>query len=384
MQEGDQVIVCTPEPAWVHQAEDPRLYGNLAFFERTVLCPRKVKLALTLTGDLHHYARYSDSTGERHKITAGGGGAYLYGTHLLPERVELPRAEAGEPGSGRTPETKTYQRERVYPSLPDSRRLRWGAWRLPFRNPSFALFMGVVYTLFAWFLQATSRSLPGAADSGVLGHLHHLSLGAGLGELARVVIHSPFLVAFALLIVGALVGFATPDPGVARWRKYAVGVAHGVLHLLVLGSLTVGLAHLAQHALPLQLGAGFWQSLGFTLLFTLGMVALGGVLAGLLMGLSLLPGTNVNEAFSSQHIEDYKNFVRLHIDEAGVLRVYAVGVERAKRWRFRRPTSRAQPYFEPADGQPPRVRLVDGPITIPAPRRVLSHAISIAEQDRIA
>ena len=42
-----------------------------------------------LTGDDHHYARYQSDDGLKHKLTAGGGGAFLSATHHLRDPVKL-------------------------------------------------------------------------------------------------------------------------------------------------------------------------------------------------------------------------------------------------------------------------------------------------------
>ena len=70
----------------------------LNFFEERMVRDTGAKLALTVTGDRHHYARYepegegSDAAPTR--LTAGGGGAYLSGTHTLPEQLKLGRCRA--------------------------------------------------------------------------------------------------------------------------------------------------------------------------------------------------------------------------------------------------------------------------------------------------
>merc|ERR1712110_430800 len=54
---------------------------------------------------------------------------------------------------------------------------------------------------------------------------------------------------------------------------------------------------------------------------------------GYLTLMSLL-GRHLDEAFSSLRIEDYKNFLRLHIDKTGTLTMYAVGIDKVpKDWK---------------------------------------------------
>lgn len=371
MQEGDRVVLCTAQPAWLDVANSPRAYENLAFFERSVLCPRKVQLMLTLTGDLHHYARYTDSTGERHKITAGGGGAYLYGTHLLPQSLELPKADAEEAGEGKTPRTKSFQRKQVYPEPGVSRALRWGALSLGARNPRFVIFLGVLYTLYTWFLQEASREHLSGGD--LLRWLSTQSIGdAGtvlLGTM-QITLRAPLMLALAGLFVWALYAFCTPDRGRPRWFKW-LGVVHGMAHLVLILMLTWLFAAVNLNVL------GVATPELHAVVFLAEMMGIGGTLGALLFGLALLPGVNFNEAYSSQHIEHFKNFVRLHVDRSGALTIYPVGIDRVQRWRLD-PTARpGEPCFRPRGGKPPRVRLIEEPITIPGPppARVLAHAV---------
>lgn len=72
------------------------------------------------------------------------------------------------------------------------------------------------------------------------------------------------------------------------------------------------------------------------------MILIGGYIVGsFIMGLYLLISMNFfgrhsNEAFSSLAIQDWKNFLRLHIDPNGNLTIYPIGLKRApRRWKPR-------------------------------------------------
>ena len=62
-------------------------------------------------------------------------------------------------------------------------------------------------------------------------------------------------------------------------------------------------------------------------------------MGGLVIGIYLLVSINVfgrhgNEAFSSLRVQDYKQWLRLRIDEAGVLTVWSLAIDRVpRRWR---------------------------------------------------
>ncbi len=82
----DKVILAVPEPSWVKAAveQNAEAYDAVDYFIRTIIAPTGARVRLMLSGDLHHYARYSGV--DRELVTCGGGGAYLYPTHQLPDR----------------------------------------------------------------------------------------------------------------------------------------------------------------------------------------------------------------------------------------------------------------------------------------------------------
>lgn len=414
MQPGDRVILCTAEPAWVHTRSEPRAFDNLAFFEKQVLAPRGAELALTLTGDLHHYARYSSPAAEgarqRHKITAGGGGAYLLGTQLLPADIELdapvPTAEAaaaaaraGEDTDHRRHRTETWTRGPLYPGRGESLKLKLGAWKLFWKNPSFGFFLGAVYALFAWFVQSASQvsavfevprvGSPEGTQGAVpfdlvptesiepvgnfMDALATLSLSAWqVTQLfLKIAMYSPSVVALTLLFIAGMIAFTAPDversrllvkrPKLRMAVRGIVGFLHGAAHVaLIVGLMWVFSAWVLAKA---EETGNQWVAL---LGFIPAMVVVGGVLGSLLMSLFLLPFVNYNEAFSAQHLESHKNFVRLRIDCSGDLTVYAYGVDAPGTWRFHPDADPGEPYFDAA--VPPQVRLVDGPLTIAGAR----------------
>jgi hypothetical protein len=73
---------------------------------------------------------------------------------------------------------------------------------------------------------------------------------------------------------------------------------------------------------------------------------------------------HLNEVFSVQRIEDYKNFLRLHVDTAGALRIYPLGVRRVGRWRLNPGAREGEPWFDPV-GPEPAAHLIEGPIELP-------------------
>ena len=111
---GDaKVILCTATPSWLeaeragrgtYSAEaDSPLYTLLWFVDRVLGHAERHRIRLVLTGDQHHYARYTctaptpppdtvPSTTEPfgpELVTCGGGGAFLASTHHLPQRLSI-------------------------------------------------------------------------------------------------------------------------------------------------------------------------------------------------------------------------------------------------------------------------------------------------------
>jgi hypothetical protein len=357
MQPGDRVILCTAKPSWVETSEEPDAYRNLAYLERALIRPAEARLVLTLTGDQHHYARY-EGTGEMkgtHKVTAGGGGAFLHPTHSLPAELalEVDRRDASP---------QRYARRTCYPDMSRSRRMSWGALVLPFRNPTFMLIPGVAHVLLVWAGQFSIRTL-GAEDGGPLAATAE---DFGVEDLLVGVVGGPVSLVLLFLVWAGLVGFAKPP---TRWRgrartaaKLVMGSAHGLIQLAALLAVAWVWIRIA------SLLGDTW----FTVVVMMALVAvLGGLAGGLAMGFYLaicngVPGldTHGNEAFSAQRLTSYKSFLRIHIDADGVLRLYPIGVERAnERWRLDPDAGPSAPWLAP-EGRPPRAHLIEDPIVI--------------------
>jgi hypothetical protein len=100
------------------------------------------------------------------------------------------------------------------------------------------------------------------------------------------------------------------------------------------------------------------------------MFATGSLIGPFLMGVYLLVSLNVfgrhsNEAFSSLRIEDYKNFLRLHIGPDGALTIFPLGIERVpRRWKATGATSAYDPQLEPDDPRSTPPHLIEPPVVV--------------------
>jgi hypothetical protein len=402
---GDHVIICTAEPSWLN-AQPGRVdgYHNLAFFEEKIIRQHGGIPVLTLTGDLHHYARYASADTAQMRITAGGGGAFLHGTHQLERALRLPRRpwEAGG-GSG----TETLSLEASFPGPAQSRAQLLKLLLFPLTTPAFSASLGALFLAITVSLEASTR----ASDEGSL--LQRLALASTAPtRVARVYLEAlAESAAGALLVVLVLLGciglsrFRLPGRDVllrrmrdphrpVRWLaatvletgdrlvRAATGLVHAAAQLTAWAVLLKLLVDVRPDRIVPLTGAGEvpW---GVLLLFSAAVFVLGGLLGALvfalyLVGASLLGGCHHNDAFSALRIDGYKHFLRLHLDARGGLTVYPLGIRKVcRRWEFR-PGSGNGAWFEPKRGEPdPRdqIELIDGPLHFdPRERRWTSGA----------
>jgi hypothetical protein len=336
-----KVIVAPPSPTWVQSHDNPKLYGSVDYFLRTIVEPTGAQVRLMVSGDWHHYARYT-SPG-RELITSGGGGAYLYPTHQLPEEIEVPPRALPTP----TPRRRFELMSRFPTKLRSQGYAASIFGRLPRHNPSFIAMLGTVHT--AMML----------ATSGVI----RSEFGSPLQKFA--------LTPLFLLALGVLAGtyaFAhLSKSATGHTRRRVAGILHGVAQLLLAGLGTWLWWTLPTHAWPWP-----WSLLGAVTLY--------GVLSGLaateLVAVYLLLAArfdvNVNELFSAQGIVDAKSFLRMHFAADGTLTIYPIGVRRiARHWRPDPDGAPHKPWLVPVGGL--RTHLVEEPIvlsrtTVPAQR----------------
>jgi hypothetical protein len=297
------IVLCVPEPQWVYEVTYPKYEEyttrTLDYFCKDVL---QRPVGVMLTGDLHFYRRYSDVEG-RHKIIAGGGGAFLHPTH----QPHTPELQEG------------FTEQRCYPPKATSSRLAWGNLLFPFINPKACLLPGLVYALSAWL--ASSRL--NLADMDTVGHAFSSSL--------RVAVRDPLCGLWLLFVIAGLVFFTDTH---SRTYRVLGGATHALAHLFAALLLAWLAVRFTTDALDLTYGDPLQLLLSGALVF-----AAGGLVGGLVIGVYLLVSINVfgrhgNEAFSSLRGQDYKQWLRLCIDEDGVLTIRALGIDRVpRRWK---------------------------------------------------
>ncbi len=329
----DHIILCLAEPAWLVSRIRPKdgrsyLENNLDFLEDQVLGK---KISVFLAGDLHHYRRHADDEG-RQKIIAGGGGAFLHPTHLLQKETTL---------------SDGFTERKSFPSPQESRRLCWRNLGLVASNPRFGVLTGLLYMLLAWALAV---------------NVGDTSVPRALGLVLRTALSSPGIVLLAVLVFLGLIGFA--DRRFGRWRWLA-GLLHGLAHLAAAFVIAWGVAHLVGAVLGLPFRSPWRDLLSAVLIFAGGFLA-GPTIMGLYLLLSLNGfGAHPNEAFSSLAIPDWKNFIRLHIDKDGRLRIFPIGIRRVPRsWKPGTAAREPEWVADPQDRRATPPALIEPPLTV--------------------
>jgi hypothetical protein len=355
----DRIILCNAEPAWILAAttssRNGYLENNLEYLQEKVFGRR---INLFLAGDLHHYRRHEGPDG-KHKITAGGGGAFLHPTHA----PAAPRLRDG------------YELKKSFPDEHTSRKLARKNVFLIGHSPLFGLITGALYLLLA---------LTTYTELGSHGLSHFREV---LSAVAASVVARPLALTLGLATIGGLIGFA--DAAFGRWRAL-FGALHGLAHIFAAFLVAWGSVYLTVSVLGIcpelihggealvsgaAVCAAGWQHVVGKFLLSSLFIFLGGFLVGpFIMGIYLALGVNSrfgahsNEAFISLAVPDWKNFLRLRIDPEGQLTVYPVGLERVPRqWK---PTN-AGPYapaYEPDDPQATAPTLIEPPVRV-TPRR---------------
>jgi hypothetical protein len=364
MQEDDRVILCNAEPYWISAQKygdyDPTCNeNNLAFLENIVK-KRNTRIQVFIAGDIHHYRRFEHipkhlDGSENHsfkveKITAGGGGAFLHPTHDLKTSIIQDNYTDTEMNT----KLREFKRIKDYPNEQVSRRLGWGNLLFIWKNKKFGIVTALLY-LFACNSVLSVTSPPSKS----------LNFGDFILTSLSVVTRSPKAFMWILIIIG---GFWLFTDTRVRIYKWIAGCLHGFCHVTAAFFIGCGAVYTVNAGLDLKWGF-------VSLVLSSALIAIGGWLVGsVIMGLYLFISLNFfgrhsNEAFSSLKIEDWKNFLRIHIDKDGSLTIYPIGVEKiVRRWK-QMPITETGPLLEPDLTEHEREftipKLIESPIVIP-------------------
>jgi hypothetical protein len=176
-----------------------------------------------------------------------------------------------------------------------------------------------LYAMSAWLASASLE----AADV--------IDLPTALAAAINAAIRDPLNGMWLVTVVAGFIFFT--DTHLRSWRVLG-GASHALLHLAA--AFMVGWCALL---ITVQWFDLHYGSLLQLLLSGLTAVLLGAVVGPFILGLYLFVsirvfGRHSTEAFSSLRIQDFKQWLRLRIDAAGVLTIYSIAIDRVpRRWR---------------------------------------------------
>ncbi len=340
MKPGDRLILVTPVPFWLH-TEIPTADATVGWFLHKIV-PADVTVPLFASGDWHHYAHYQTVDRAEHRLTVGGGGAFLHPTHNLPTDPIVPGFVKGT--------STTIHRGVTFPTSADSRKRLTLVLLQAFFNPVFSITLGIVHFALAWLAQASVRT----PKMSVRDAMRPLSWREAADGLVR----SPLALLLMATVLVAWIAFPRHTTASRKTLARVVGAVHGALQIV----LTVPVMLAASHFAP---GRGVWFGLSFALL----TVLLGGIFAATLTGIYLfLTNTFLrmhdNEAFSALRLRSFKCFTRLHIDHDGHLTVYPIGIRSVQsgKWKLNHQAGPGEPWFARPSGVIPE--LIEPPFVI--------------------
>lgn len=299
-----RLIFCVPEPRWILEDAYPS-HSSYEELSSTRFLEEKVfrrKARAFITGDLHFYKRHENAEGIQ-KITSGGGGAFLHPTHA-PSTHQLRNG---------------FVQRAAYPDENTSRGLCWRNFRFPLINPKSGWLYAFLYAMSAWLASASLE----AADV--------IDFKTALAAAINASIRDPLNGMWLVTIVGGFIFFT--DTHVRSWRILG-GAFHAIAHLAAAFAVGWLALWLTDDVLRLGYGSLLQLLLSGAITFTLGG-PVGSFILGLYLFVSIrIFGRHSNEAFSSLRIQDYKQWLRLKIDAAGNLTIFAIALDRVpRRWR---------------------------------------------------
>ncbi len=298
------IILCTAEPSWVFAtAKKNASFRNLRYLEKLIAgkveIPNESPLpkqhqVLTLSGDLHHYSRYSSETHGQY-ITSGGGGAFLHPTHTLPDNISL---ESGA----------SLKQEKVWPEKDTSKKLLAGNLLFPFTSWKMTALFGVIHLIVGWML--------------------YLKTKVELDGFGEALFHSPTSMLYLGLVLFGIIAFTDTRPYGNKVKGPWFYKCFGGIHAVLQAGLILLTAWATLDLCPLLRGEHVWWEVVLS-----GLVLLigGGLLSSFVFGVylalsNLILGNHNTEAFSSLRIKGYKNFLRIHLSKKGI-RIYPIGVK---------------------------------------------------------
>lgn len=346
MKSGSKVILCGPEPGWLYTLQEKNkslsVIDNIAWTAHR----NKADIPIVLSGDTHHYSRYSGNDGTQF-ITSGGGGAFLHPTHQLQSKVKLDRSTQNREWLAGKVSTLSLTsavdgnhgengKESCYPSKAESLNLLKGNFKFRQLNSEFCKLLGVLY-----FLSA--------------------GLTIGLNPDSFILVPVIFYLGF-----WAYTKRQEGNTSKVKWVSAVNAIIHSTLAMLA--------ALIFWHMNSMIPDLWGWR-IPRLLIWLVEMGFVGTFLGGPLFGLYLYitsssPALNMNhnDAFSSMRLDSYKNFLRMRITESEV-QIFPIGlttVPQREEWKLNKNKTPDDPS-EYVPGTPLQPHLIEGPIIVRTP-----------------
>lgn len=362
------IILCHAEPHWIRAAQYEGLDPNYNESNLKLLEKRLGRgVAVFIAGDLHHYRRHESLDQSTQKIIAGGGGAFLHPTHEGRRGKNLDVLI--EKSIDGLLNDRTFKLKACFPPKKVSARLCWLNLWFPYLKGNASWTFGLVTA--ALYLIMTLSVIARMDDN----YWHFTKLSLDLSSIASTALYSVLTDTFSsVLVILTLVGFVFFTDTHSRLHRVFMGGAHGLAHILAaFAAAVVSVAFVDKIAISPKwiwhvAWAGYDFALDWRMLLAAVLIMLGGFVFGsLIMGLYLLISMNFfgrhsNEAFSSLAVEDWKNTLRLHINEEGSLTIYPIGIQRVPRkWKQ---NTRKGPALLPDDARASAPELIEPPIVM--------------------
>lgn len=378
MPENAKIILVCGVPSWLkaeESAEDAE--GKKEFYRSLDYIAGIAKdngtnatICAVLSGDTHHYSRYSAEQAGTQFITAGGGGAFLHPTHQLKDTIKASWVRTSqmlslktEPGVDHKPSEKAA----CYPTKEQSRDLLRGNRKFIITNPEFCLTLGAIYWaayLLLNFEQSDVLAAAMFADS-VTGAG---SLWRWAAQIACNVLTTPMFVLVAGVLGWVLYKYADEK---TTQKKLRMGLSHALAHL----GLVVLLTSILPPSNALLFGIAPTSAWAFWLA-AIEFIIIGGFAGGLIWGAYLSyvcgkEGLHYNDAFSAMRLDSYRHFLRMRI-KADELTIYPIGIDSApvrSDWIVNIKAAKDnqnEPVYLPS--KPLGEHLIEGPVVIRAPQ----------------
>ena len=336
MPQGADIILCSAAPGWYaaeEKADSYRILSYAAWIAENA--GKSLRVPLVLSGDSHHYCRYSGASGTQF-ITSGGGGAFLHGTHQLKDEIRadwLREHEAvlslkTEP----TGEHAPTDHRACYPSQEQSWRLITGNFAFPVLNWDFSLLLAFVYLLAAFTLTEAPR----------------VDLATGI----------------YLTLAAIFCGYAGYQEGWTA-KVLSISLLHALAHFAAIVCLAWLAATLDSRLFGLYDGPWWLWLVALTvIIYRLGWPSPDLFSARTLYLTCRFANMSHNDAFSAIRLDSHRHFLRIRITDESIA-VYPIGVEEVpQRQDWREVAGLDRTSSELAPRSPLRTRLIEGPVVI--------------------